>query len=192
MLCAKDMSKGFSLSGYDNDSFMCSSTDRVFEEMDGLEVCQKCGFRTDFNYINNRFYVKRGINDISYTFDGYCIVSLKFKEACERANFQGLQFVKLPSDSEYYCLVPSCVVEFDSEKRKTRFENKCEVCGNYEAVAGATPAFIKGELISDICRTDILFGSGNAKHPLILISDKAKNVFKREKLHGVITEEIRA
>lgn len=185
------MSQGYSLSGYDNDSHMCSSTDRVFDDVGGLAVCPRCGYRTDFNYINERFRVKRRTNDISYTYDGYCIVSLKFKEACERAHFQGLRFVQLPGDQEYFHLVPNCVVEFDSEKRKTKLVKKCEVCGNYEAVAGATPAFIKGELTADICKTDILFGSGNAKHPLILITKRAKEVFDREKLKGVIVEEIR-
>jgi hypothetical protein len=185
------MSQGYSLSGYDNDSFMCSSTDRVFDNMNGLEVCPKCGYRTNFNYINSEFRVKRRTNDISYTYDGYCIVSLKFKEACERAHFQGMQFVQLPSDSEYFYLMPSCVVKFDTEKRKTRFEKKCEVCGYYEAVAGATPAFIKEVLTADICKTDILFGSGNAKHPIVLITKKAKEVFEQEKLKGIIVEEIR-
>ena len=185
------MSESYSLSGYDNDSFMCSSTDRIFENMEGLEVCPACGYRTNFSYINSEFRVKRRTNDISYTYDGYCIVSLKFKEACERELFQGLQFIHLPSDKEYFYLDPSCVVEFDTEKRKTRFENKCEVCGNFESVAGATPAFIKGELTADICRTNIMFGSGNAKHPLILASKKAKETFEREKLKGVTLEEVR-
>lgn len=185
------MSKNYSLSGYDNDSYMCSSTDRVFEEMESLEVCPKCGYRTDFEYINKNFRVKRRTNDISYTYDGYCIVSLKFKEACERAHLQSVQFTKLPGDKEYFHLKSACIVEFDTEKRKTRFENKCEECGNYESTVGATPAFIKGELASDICRTDIMFGSGNAKHPMILISEKAKEVFEREKLNGVLAEEVR-
>lgn len=185
------MSKSYSISGYDNDSFMCSSVDRVFENTDGLEVCPACGYRTNFNYINSDFRVKRRTNDISYTYDGYCIVSLKFKEACERAHFKSLQFSQLPGDKEYFHLVPSCVVEFDTEKRNTRFKKKCETCGNFESVVGANPAFIKGELTSDICRTNILFGSGNAKHPLILVSSKVKETFEREKLKGVIFEESR-
>ena len=185
------MSKGYSISGFDNDSFMCSSADRVFDEIGDIDVCPKCGYRTDFNYIYEKFRVKRRGNDISFTYDGYCIVSLKFKEACDRAGFEGIEFLGLPGDKEYYHLVPGCVVEFDCEKRKTRFENKCDVCGNYESVVGATPAFIKGELASDVCRTDILFGSGNAKKPIILISENAKKVFDREKLVGIFAEEIR-
>ena len=185
------MSKSYSLSGYDNDSYMCSSANRVFEGIEGLEVCSKCGYRTDFEYINKKFRVKRRTNDISYTYDGYCIVSLKFKEACERAHLKGVQFTKLPGDKEYFHLKSNCIIEFDTASRKTRFENKCELCGNYESIVGATPAFIKGDLESDICRTDIMFGSGNTKHPMILISEKVKEVFEREKLNGVLAEEVR-
>ncbi|MCU7845078.1 MAG: hypothetical protein KZQ93_14710 [Candidatus Thiodiazotropha sp. (ex Monitilora ramsayi)] len=159
--------------------------------MEDLEVCPKCGYRTDFDYINKKFRVKRRTNDISYTYDGYCVVSLKFKETCERAHLQGMQFNQLPSDKDYYVLKSTCVVKFDTERRKTRFESKCEFCGNHESIVGSTPAFIKSELNSDICRTDVMFGSGNEKHPMILVSEKAKEVLEREKLNGVLVEEVR-
>jgi hypothetical protein len=63
-------------------------------------------------------------------------------------------------------------VENDAAQKAHRASHSCR--GNYESVAGATPAFIKGELTADICRTNIMFGSGNAKHPLILASKKSK------------------
>jgi hypothetical protein len=186
------MIRAFTLSGYDNDSFMCSSTDRVFDYQPDLNLCPKCGYRTDFEYINSDFKVKRRTNDISYTYDGYCIVSLKFKEACVRYRFKSLLFVLLPGDNEYFHFIPSCVVEFDSEKRKTRFENKCQICGNYESITGATPAFIRSPLTAEICKSDLLFGSGNAKSPVLFVTEEAKINLERKKLKGLIFNKVRS
>lgn len=185
------MTIGYSITASDNDSYMCSSCDKVHANMKGLSICAKCGYRTDFEYINKDFKVKKRIYDISYTYDGYCIVSIKFKEACLRAEFSGIDFIDLPNDKEFFYLKSNNVVKFDIEKRETRFENYCHACGNYGAIAGANPAFIKGKLSSDICRTDIMFGSGNEKHHLLLISSKAKDIVTREKIRGIYFEEIR-
>lgn len=175
----------YTLFGPDNDSHMCASADRVFDGMQGLAVCAKCGYKTDIFYINPKFKVKRRVYDLSYTYDGYCIVSLRFREACLRAKLAGAAFHALPADSEFFVLEPTCIASFDYVRRGTRFEELCTACGYYGAVAGATPAFLKEPLASDVCRTDILFGSGNGRHPIIIVSEAARTVFAKEKLKGL-------
>jgi hypothetical protein len=76
------------------------------------------------------------------------------------------------------------VVEFDAVRRQTQFEEFCSCCGLYRVVVTATPAYLKSEPTTDFSRSDILFASGNAQHPLIFVSQKAKEIIKRERLSG--------
>jgi len=186
------MNNGFSIGGYDNNSHMCATADKVFENMPGLETCLSCGFKIDFTYINKDFNLRKKVNDLSFTYDGYCIVSLKFKEACNRHNIAGADFIALPKENGYFFFRPNRIIEFDHQKRKTRFENMCEECGNYESVTGNKPAYIKGNLTAGFFRTDILFGSGNEKSPLIIVSEQIKYILEQEKIKGVIYAKISA
>lgn len=184
------MKQVYTISGSDNDSYMCSWGGGILEEIKDIDPCPKCGYRTDFEYINPKFKVKRRTYDFSYTYDGYCIVSLKFKETCLRAGFKNLKFVNLPGDNDFFDFRPEKTVEFDVLKRKTRFIDKCTTCGNYEEIIGATPAFIKGDIPCEVFRSDISFGSGNSKSPIIFITEEVKNIFRREKLTSIYPKEI--
>ncbi|MEE2732128.1 MAG: hypothetical protein VYA55_15025 [Pseudomonadota bacterium] len=175
----------------DNDSHMCSSTDRVFENMVGLIVCESCGYRKDFEYVNDDFILKRKTYDLSGTYDGYYIASLKLKELTEKEEFNGVDFIPLKNEPEYFAMFVRNIVKFDTEKRKSRSENLCSSCGNYESFIGAKPAFLIERLPSDICRSDVIFGSGNSKHPLLFASQKFVDVVKREKLKGFRFEPVR-
>lgn len=181
----------FSVSVNDNDSFMCSSTDRVLENMDGLAVCEECHYRTDFEFINANFEMKRKVYDLSSTFDGYYIASLKFKEFIGREKINGIDFKSLKHEPEFFVMFVRNIVKFDTEKRKSRSENLCSKCSNYESFVGATPAFIKGPIKNDLCRTNVMFGSGNEKSPLLIASERFVALSKREKLKGIYFEQTR-
>jgi hypothetical protein len=181
----------YSFSVNDNDSFMCSSTDKVFDNMKGLAVCEECHYRTDFEYVNDDFEIKRKSYDLSGTYDGYYIASLKFKEFLTREGINNIDFIALKNAPEFYVMFVRSEVIFDTEKRKSRSENFCETCGNFESFVGATPAFLKEPLNNDICRTDIMFGSGNEKHPLLIASEDFVTLVKREKLKGIRFESTR-
>lgn len=71
------MTIGYEISGYDNDSYMTRSCDKLFHEIEHVPKCDKCGFRTDFRYNNLNFKLKRNTLDFSSTCDGVTIVSLK-------------------------------------------------------------------------------------------------------------------
>lgn len=178
---------GYELSGADNDSHM-------YIDAEGMSVCDKCGYKTDFDYINPNLKIKRPFYDFSYTYDGCCIVSLEFKEYCKRADYSNIEFKKIPAEPLFFYFVVKKLLKFDVEKRKTRFENLCERCGNYESVVGANPAFLKDvekPLDDGFYRTDQEFGSGNEKNPLIIIGVETYKKMKKEKFKGIEADEIK-
>jgi hypothetical protein len=175
--------KIFSVSCPDNDSYMCASTDHV--HVDGVPTCVSCGYKTDPYFINPLFRVKRRTYDLSSTYDGYDIASLKFVEACNRNHLAGLSFLPLPSDDGFFAIRPESFVKFDAEARKTRFEGLCSTCGGYKSVAGAHPVFLLERPSTDLSATDQLFGSGNCRSRVILSTDRAKGILSRERLAGL-------
>lgn len=179
----------YTLGGPDNDSNMCGSTDRLFDDVVGIPVCRVCGYKTDLYFVNPSFRVKRRVYDLSSTYDGYDIASLKFKEACQRLGLSGVEFLSLPSDSEFFVIQPISITPFDSASRKTRFESLCAACGFYKAVAGATPAFLLSQPEKDFSGTDIIFGSGNSRARLLITTDRVKNILTAEKLTGLFFEK---
>ncbi len=178
---------GYKLSGTDNDSHM-------YINNKGLSVCDYCGYKTDSEYVNANFTIKRNIYDFSYTYDGCCIVSLKFKEFCLRENYTNIQFKALPLEPLFFYFIVKIQLNFDVKKRRTRFEKFCNICGNYESVIGANPVFLKNvntPLEDMFYRTDQEFGSGNEKHPLIIVGVETYKKMKREKFKGLVAKEIR-
>ena len=184
---------GYSISGDDNDSFMCSSADVVHENMEGLSVCPKCGYRTDFFYINRNFRVSRRMYDLSSTYDGYNIVSRKFKEFCVRKGYNSIEFKGFDADPDFFALMPLTIVEFDTDRNEPRYENYCEECGNFESVVGPFPVYLKDvskPLADGFYRTDLLFASGNEKSPLTIIGPNIKDAILREGFKNISFEEI--
>lgn len=93
-----------------------------------------------------------------------------------------------PLQAGLFSARPTVVVEFNAEARKTQFEKRCPDCGTYEEVAGATPAFLKAGAVvpaNGFARTDLEFGSGDEKMPLVLCGDEAAHVLKGQRLRGL-------
>jgi len=183
---------GYTLSAYDNDSYMCSSCDRVLDDMPGLSVCSTCSWRTDFAYTNPAFKIKRKKYDISYTYDGALIASERFRDICHANGYDGLEFRDLPKSSGWFHLHVHAVREFDAVRRRTRFENLCDTCGFYESVVGATPSFLvdSSPLLDGFCRSDLLFASRNEKHPLIFVGVDTLNTLKESGITGLCPDKI--
>lgn len=74
-------------------------------------TCPNCGRKTDSEYVNP-------------------------KQGCE-----GVTFVPLPADRDFFVLRLANVVPFDAKRRKTRFEDLCPKCGGFYNVIGATPVY---------------------------------------------------
>ena len=179
------MNVWFHVSAPDNDSHMCGSDDALLPDVQNVPICSACGYKTSPFFINPEFRVRRRSYDLSFTFDGYAIASLKFREAVARSGLTGAGFEELPNDEEFVVFIPRAIVGFDAKRRNTRFEVLCSTCGLHSTVAGATPVFLKGTPPADLCRSDILFGSGNSRWPLVIASENAKDLIQRERLRGV-------
>ena len=151
---------------------------RMFRDDSSLKKCPKCGYRLDFFAHNPDFVLRKSQYDVYATYDGQTIVSQAFKDFCTKENYKGLEFLEFKNDEHHYHLIISedNIVPFDAPRRKTRFEGLCNVCGNYESIIGATPAYlkIKEPLLDGIYRSDILFASGNEKSPLFFVGIQTK------------------
>src|SRR4051812_22112927 len=107
-------------------------------------TCGTCGRKTDSAYINPAFRVRRRKWDISATYDGYTLVSKRFRDLCERHRWTGVHFASLPADPSFFVLRVLPAVAFDAERRETRFVQPCPTCRAFYGVAGATPVYLKG------------------------------------------------
>lgn len=172
------------LLGPDNDSYMY----RTWQE---APRCAICNAVLDHSALNPDFELKRDVYDASFTYDGACIVSELAKRII--GALEGTNLVRLRKHAGFYLLNVTSTVEFDAERRKTRFEKFCQGCQRFRAVAGATPAYVRGHssaLPSGIYRTDVEFGSDDERHPLLMVSSDVRDQLLREAYKGVRLEPV--
>lgn len=113
------MSIGFVMSGPDNDSYMLRGPGSP-------PVCGSCGLLSGRAWVDPGFELRDRRFDVSYTYDGYLIVSQRFKDVADGV---GTRFIGLPSISGFYALVVENVLPFDTVRRKTRFEQRATSAG---------------------------------------------------------------
>jgi hypothetical protein len=177
--------KAYSLYGHDNDSY-------VLPMCQGLERCHVCGELLNkwiLDFTNVEIKTKM---DISYAHDGFVIVSKVFKNFCENKNYRGNRF--LPIKNDMYIMRPENVVEFNTEKRKTKFLDQCKKCLIFSSVIGSSPAFIKSidKIQADsFYRTDIEFASRDEKHPLVICGESIASELRKEKFRKIDIDEAR-
>lgn len=156
-------------------------------------TCPTCGRRTDPTFINPEFKVKTRKWDISTTYDGYCLVSTRFRLFCEKQRWQGMTFASLPADNDFFVLRLANVLEFDAERRATRFENPCSTCRSFYNVIGATPVYLReiNERIEEgFFRSDLEFGSGPEQCPLILLGVATARKLKEQKFQKYASDSV--
>ena len=179
---------GYQLSALDDDSAMLGpdtyrpSPRRGFHDwrygsngVPHVATCPSCGRKTDPNYVSPTYRVRKRRRDATATYDGYTLVSARFKADCEREGWGGIEFVRLPADDQFFWLRPNRIVEFDAVRRETRFEESCDTCHAYYSVVGATPVYlrdIREPLAEGFYRTDLEFASGPEQHPLIIVGPR--------------------
>ena len=182
---------GYDLSGPDNGTFM-------FRGGSEVKRCPLCGYYVDFLAYNPDYqfkrreadkydgYIKRGA-DFSSTYDSYDIVSDRFRTFCLEQQYEGLAFGEFSNDKTHFNFMPNRIVRFDALRRNTTFEKLCRVCRNYESVVGATPPYLlRSKPLEDgFYRSDLLFGSGDRKGPLILVGLETKAKLKAANLKGL-------
>lgn len=156
--------------------------------------CSHCGELLERPFFLPNFQLTKK-RDVSATYDGYTVVSQRFVDTWRECGGEGLIFIRLPSEIGYFLIDAERVIEFDAERRKTRFEKLKSCCNRYYAVAGATPAFLKHpETLNEreAVKTDLMFGGGDAKHPLIILPIKIGDLMKKAKLSGLDLSDVLA
>jgi len=172
---------GYSLSVDDGDKYF-------FEAAPDTVFCPKCDSVIDDSYTPVTIGGLKKDLDCFSTYENRLIVSERFKAVCDRLNSNGLQFIQVNNAPILYWLKIIKSLEFDSIKRKTRFDGLCSLCNNYESIIGATPVYLKGvnyPIESGFYRTDLEFGSGREKSHLEIIGCETKNILERECLLGI-------
>lgn len=179
---------GFRLSSDFNDSTMCCSTDAV--KSTGVEVCDRCGFRRDFQFVDPGFLLVKQDLDVSLTVDGYRIVSERFRVHLSKwANDDDFQ--QLPNSPGHWLFSPLRVIEID--RALLRFENLCSLCNNYESVVGtvALPESCSEPIPPGVYRSDVRLGNRNAKSFATIVSIDVARAIEDGAFSGVALHEIR-
>ncbi|HEY5463766.1 MAG TPA: hypothetical protein VIJ95_10965 [Hanamia sp.] len=179
---------GYEITGYDNDSCMTGSCEKLFD-LPFIPKCSKCGYRTDYRYTNKDFKLKRKTLDFSSTHDGVTIVSLKFKEFCNRYGYDGLEFVELPKTPNFFQFyIKDNIIKYEASFK----EKICHNCGQYESVIGPSMRLenVLEPLADGFYQSDLWFASGNEKSPVLIISPITKEKLAREGFKNICLTKI--
>ena len=199
---------GFVLTARDDDSYMLG--DEIFRpansgqffdwrfgspEVPHPATCDQCGRKVNRDYVSETFRVRRRASDLVATYDGYLLVSRRFKEYCVHQKFPGTVFVPLPADAQFLWLRSNRMLPFDVEARRTRKGDFCDVCRAFHTVAGATPAFLTGvsePIPEGFYRTDVEFGSGHEQSPLIIVANQTFDRLLSQGFKGIESADVLA
>lgn len=151
------------------------------------ETCGTCGYRLDFQAHNPEYRLRSTKRDISETYDGQTIVSVRFRNFCIQNNYEGVHFLPFSSDPNHFHLIAVKIVEFDKVNGRTWNGGFCATCGNYQFVGVSSPYMLEKNTIleDDFYRTDMFFAGGNEKHPLIIVGVETKQKLKAAGLKGL-------
>ena len=146
-------------------------------------TCANCGRKIDPDFVNPVYRVRHRRRDAVATYDGYLLVSRRFRALCEERGWSGAEFVNLPADHDFFWLRPTGKVRYDAQRRGTRFEDYCAVCDAYYNVIGSDPVYlldVQASLPAAFFRTDLEFASGPEQHPLVLVGPDVGSVLLLE------------
>jgi hypothetical protein len=181
------------LFGRDNNSFMYDS---VYPYCcDSCHYAMKQEVNRDFRLARQRYdasntnlYPVRKHYDASYTWDGYLIVSKRFKQFCEEKTYQNAIFHSIPKEPDFYFLESAKIIPLDYVRRNVQFGTLCKVCNRYDYIAGATPSYIQQGFVMEentFYQSEHDFGSYNQKSPVIIISLQMAKEMSAQKFRGI-------
>ncbi|HVU16468.1 MAG TPA: hypothetical protein VHD32_06065 [Candidatus Didemnitutus sp.] len=175
------------LTGYDNDRYMVASCEkRLYADVPEEVFCSSCGWKKKWDHTRPSFALGKKKQDVSCTYDHAMIVSSRFRDIALKLREDSGAFVSLPAEPGFFHLVPSRLVSFDLKRRGTRQAGFCPECDLFSQTAGATPVMLVDEFpsVGHIFRTDVFFGSYNARGPLIVVSGVLSAALEKASLTG--------
>ena len=173
--------------------FFCDDLNRFMYETNNFPgLCPYC--HNTLQKIPNLEFKTRTRKDIVCTYDGFYIVSEKFKSFCDEQGFNDLTFIPLKNSPGHYYFEPQTF--FPVNEEITIFEHTgepCSHCGKYNWFGGAHRIFSKFHLSEDdnfIQRSQEFSGDKCRKFFLIIIGLKTEKLLKEHGLVADYTEEI--
>lgn len=177
---------GYSLSTIFNRTYF-------FENAPDSVFCKKCGCCINDAYLPEELEIKNKV-DISHTYDGRPIASLRFKEYIESLDFN-VDFQLINSKHKFYLMIPKEILDFEADKKL----NYCKNCHQYVDQAMPNPVFYAktGQVLQEgIFSTSTSFGSGKEKSPIIILGIQTAKIIddaiKTYKFSGADIIPIRA
>jgi len=157
-------------------------------------LCPQCGTCLNYRYCPQEIQIHPSKKyDVSGTHDSRKLFSQRFVTFCKDilGSDEDFRLVKSGSVNLYY-MFPSRILEFDVERRNTKFEKPCKTCGGFESTVGARPAFLRTEQLigRGFYRSDVAFASGKNKFPLFFIGAEWKELLASQKFRGIEFDEI--
>ncbi|MFV0376509.1 MAG: hypothetical protein ACK5JD_04315 [Mangrovibacterium sp.] len=171
------------LFGQDNKSFMHDQYPYC---------CPTCHYATR-QKVNTELKLKKRNYDVSYTYDGYLIVSERFRSFCETKAYKTLNFHALNLEPDFFFLEVLDFFSLDYARRDVQFIDLCNDCKRYAAVIGATPSYIEeGFKFREnvFYKSSFDFGSYNRKSPLIIVGLTMADELLQEKFKGLYFKDV--
>jgi len=172
-------------------SISCNDAEYMYhskEEQPGC--CPVCYCK--LQEIPNLNYRMRRRNDLYITYDGYFVVSQKFKYFCEERGYSGLIFVKLPKTNGFYFFTCEKQTLYLDEEWLRHTVEKQPCCGCYYEIGGPNKII---ENIKDINTDDFIAKShlsleSNRKSPIIIIGLSTMKAMQDYGLKGVYFDDV--
>ena len=115
-----------------NGAHMIGSCDEV-DPASGVPTCATCGYRTDPDFTNPGFRMRRRRLDLSCCYDGAVIVSDRFRALYATLGGSNLRFVDLPKAPGFHHLTCITPVALDYAAMGTQCLRLCAGCGLWAA-----------------------------------------------------------
>jgi hypothetical protein len=158
--------------------------------------CTTCGSKLSRDIRNEKFYLKKKSYDVSVTFDGFLIGSQKFVSLLSEIDSHGFSTCQIPPDPRYpmsyFKIEFTKIIRIDRHQAAPQFGPVCEQCCQHKYIVGAREYFLEGSpcLARGILRTDLEFGDGFEKSPVIIVGIESARVLLGAKLKGMTLDPV--
>lgn len=178
---------GYILVCPDNDSEMN-------EGLHTLENCPECDLVVNWNYSNPNCRVRKRRYDVSYTTELCAIVSQEFRDYCVENEISGCIFNRLTRYNNLYHMQvePSRTVSVCDTKYDYNYGPICATCNRHKFIYGLSPLFLNQDtaISPGFHYTDLFFGDGPDRQPLILVSSDTKSLLDAQEFYNLTFEPV--
>lgn len=166
--------------------------DNMYESFDEIPcTCPYCLSKLK-SIPNVDYRPNKRTNDMYFTYDGFFIVSEKFKLFCEKESYRNLTFIKLKKTRYYFFEPQETFKTYIYWDPFNTLGHWCNHCMNYTDVCGGVLKDKSFALNSNdyIYRTDKYHGSLECKFPLIIVGLETMKKMKDYGLKGIYFRDV--